>query len=147
MERLLYLIWVLITITIIEILFKRLGDGMMKIEEEELTKQVFQYILGLGIPAHLKGYQYLKTAIILGITDPSFLKSFTKKLYPAVAKQHQANANNVERAIRGSIEYAWKYNQSKINAFRGYVGTKKPVNSEFISLIVQNMILIQRIKM
>ena len=92
----------------------------------------------LGVPAHIKGYHYLRTAILDALDDHAILDSITKKLYPEVAQQHNTTSSRVERAIRHAIELAWERgNSGSISSFFGYsadIYRGKPTNSEFIAL-------------
>lgn len=97
----------------------------------------------IGIPAHIKGYHYLREAILLSLADSEMLESVTKLLYPTVAKKFSTTASRVERAIRHAIETAWdRGDLDTIQTLFGYtvsVGKGKPTNSEFIALITDNL--------
>ena len=97
----------------------------------------------LGVPAHIKGYHYLRTAILYSIRDKTLLESVTKLLYPTVAGIYNTTASRVERAIRHAIEIAWnRGNVDTLNSFFGYTvdtGKGKPTNSEFIALITDKL--------
>nr|WP_308628753.1 sporulation initiation factor Spo0A C-terminal domain-containing protein [uncultured Eisenbergiella sp.] len=90
----------------------------------------------IGMPSHLKGYQYLKTALAICMEDMEALDGITKKLYPAVARKHKTTGETVEHAVRHAIESAWKRGDEKEqkNLF-GYCQSegKRPTNSEFIA--------------
>ena len=105
----------------------------------------------LGVPAHIKGYHYLREAILSSIEDPELLESVTKLLYPTVAKRFDTTASRVERAIRHAIEIAWdRGNLDTLNAFFGYTVNTckgKPTNSEFIALITDKLRLQHRVAM
>ena len=107
--------------------------------EQNLETDVTQMLHEIGIPAHIKGYQYLRDAIIMSVQDSEMLSSVTKILYPTIAKKHQTTASRVERAIRHAIEVAWSRGKMEtIHALFGYTvsgGKGKPTNSEFIALI------------
>ena len=93
----------------------------------------------IGVPAHIKGYHYLREAIILSIKNTELVNSVTKLLYPTVAKNHGTTASRVERAIRHAIEVAWdRGDLDVLNAYFGYTIQNergKPTNSEFIAMI------------
>lgn len=99
----------------------------------------------LGVPAHIKGYHYLREAIMASVNDKEMLESVTKLLYPAVAKKFSTTPSRVERAIRHAIEIAWdRGDVDTLNSFFGYtinVGKGKPTNSEFIALITDKICL------
>ena len=108
------------------------------------SKEVpLQVIHEVGVPAHIKGYQYLRDAIILAVNDMEMLNSITKVLYPTIAKKHQTTPSRVERAIRHAIEVAWSRGKmDTIDALFGYTvstGKGKPTNSEFIALIADKI--------
>ena len=111
--------------------------------EQNLETDVTQMLHEIGIPAHIKGYQYLRDAIIMSVQDPEMLSSVTKILYPTIAKKHQTTASRVERAIRHAIEVAWSRGKMEtINALFGYTvsgGKGKPTNSEFTALIADKI--------
>ena len=100
----------------------------------------------IGVPAHIKGYQYLRTSIALCIENPEMLGSVTKILYPTVAKQYSTTASRVERAIRHAIEVAWdRGDVDVLSSFFGYTidsNRGKPTNSEFIAMISDKIGLI-----
>lgn len=111
--------------------------------EHNLENDVTQILHEIGIPAHIKGYQYLRDAIMISVNDQEMMTSVTKILYPTIAKKHQTTPSRVERAIRHSIEVAWSRGQMEtINELFGYTvstGKGKPTNSEFIALIVDKI--------
>lgn len=112
-------------------------------QTENLELIVTEMIHQIGIPAHIKGYHYLRTAILLSLENKEMLESVTKLLYPTVAKQYNTTASRVERAIRHAIETAWDRGDiDTINSLFGYtvsVGKGKPTNSEFIALITDKL--------
>jgi len=93
----------------------------------------------IGVPAHIKGYSYLRTAICISIENPEVLHSITKTLYPTIAKKYSTTSSRVERAIRHAIEVAWdRGDMDVLNSYFGYTiqGSRgKPTNSEFIAMI------------
>ena len=104
-----------------------------------LEMRVTEIIHQIGVPAHIKGYQYLRDAILMAIEDDDIINAVTKRLYPAVAKKHATTSSRVERAIRHAIEVAWdRGDVDVLNSYFGYTihnGRGKPTNSEFISMI------------
>ena len=111
--------------------------------ERNLEEDVTNMIHEIGVPAHIKGYQYLRDAIIMVVNDIDMLNSITKILYPTIAKKHQTTPSRVERAIRHAIEVAWSRGKmDTIDDLFGYtVHTEKgkPTNSEFIALIADRI--------
>jgi len=109
------------------------------IAEVDLEVMVTEIIHQIGVPAHIKGYHYLRTAIIMSIEDTEMINSVTKRLYPAIAKQHATTSSRVERAIRHAIEVAWdRGDVDTLNSYFGYTIHNlrgKPTNSEFIAMI------------
>ena len=118
---------------------------------ENMEIVVTDVIHQLGVPAHIKGYHYLREAILSSIEDPELLESVTKLLYPTVAKRFDTTSSRVERAIRPAIELAWdRGNLDTLNAFFGYTVNTckgKPTNSEFIVLITDKLRLQHRVAM
>ena len=112
-----------------------------------LETDVTDIIHEIGVPAHIKGYQYLRDAIILSVNDMEMLGAVTKILYPAIAKKHNTTSSRVERAIRHAIEVAWSRGRIEtIDELFGYTineGKGKPTNSEFIALIADRIRLNQ----
>lgn len=112
-------------------------------DEADLEAQVTKIIHQIGVPAHIKGYQYLRTAIIMTINNSDVINSVTKVLYPSVAKQYGTTSSRVERAIRHAIEVAWdRGDLDVLNSFFGYTVQNqrgKPTNSEFIAMIADNL--------
>lgn len=111
--------------------------------ERNLEMDVTNMIHEIGVPAHIKGYQYLRDAIIMSVGDSEMLNSITKILYPTIAKKHQTTSSRVERAIRHAIEVAWSRGKmDTIDELFGYTvngGKGKPTNSEFIALIADKI--------
>ena len=109
----------------------------------DLETQVTKVIHQIGVPAHIKGYQYLRTAILMTIKDSDIINSVTKILYPSVAKQYSTTSSRVERTIRHAIEVAW--DRGDIDTLNSYFGFTvqnnrgKPTNSEFIAMIADNL--------
>ena len=108
-------------------------------QHASLEMQVTEIIHQIGVPAHIKGYQYLRDAIMLAIGDDQIINAVTKRLYPAVAKKHGTTSSRVERAIRHAIEVAWdRGDVDVLNSYFGYTihnSRGKPTNSEFIAMI------------
>ncbi len=107
--------------------------------ENNLENDITGIIHEIGIPAHIKGYQYLREAIFMVVRDMDMLNCITKVLYPTIAKKFQTTSSRVERAIRHAIEVAWSRGKIEvIDELFGYTvnnGKGKPTNSEFIALI------------
>lgn len=108
-----------------------------------LESDVTNIIHEIGVPAHIKGYQYLRDAIMMSVNDSEMLNSITKLLYPSIAKQHKTTPSRVERAIRHAIEVAWSRGKmDTIDELFGYTvsnGKGKPTNSEFVALIADKI--------
>lgn len=117
-------------------------------KEYNLEKDVTDMIHEIGVPAHIKGYQYLREAIMMSVEDVEMLNSITKILYPSIAKKYQTTPSRVERAIRHAIEVAWSRGKMEtLDALFGYtinIGKGKPTNSEFIALIADKIRLNMR---
>ena len=109
----------------------------------DVEKDVTDMIHEIGVPAHIKGYQYLREAIMMSVQDVEMLNSITKILYPTIAKKFQTTSSRVERAIRHAIEVAWNRGKMEtLDAMFGYTintGKGKPTNSEFIALIADKI--------
>jgi len=114
-----------------------------KQEKNSIESMVTGIIHEIGVPAHIKGYQYLREAIIIAVNDMDVINAITKVLYPQVAKTFQTTPSRVERAIRHAIEVAWdRGDLDTLQRFFGYTvsNTKgKPTNSEFIALIADKL--------
>ena len=114
----------------------------------DLEQDVTNMIHEIGVPAHIKGYQYLREAIMMSVEDPAMISSITKILYPTIAKRFQTTPSRVERAIRHAIEVAWSRGKMEtLDALFGYTidtGKGKPTNSEFIALIADRIRLSYR---
>ena len=108
-----------------------------------LEKDVTDMIHEIGVPAHIKGYQYLSEAIMMSVDDVDMLGSITKVLYPSIAKKFQTTSSRVERAIRHAIEVAWSRGRMEtLDELFGYTvnnGKGKPTNSEFIVTIADKL--------
>ncbi len=117
-------------------------NGRVNNQIEEKITNIF---ITVGIPAHIKGYQFLREAIKLSIANPDMINSITKRLYPTIAEKYDTSASKVERAIRHAIEVAW--NRGKIENINNLFGIKvyssneKPTNGEFIALVADKMLI------
>ncbi len=109
----------------------------------DMETQVTKIIHQIGVPAHIKGYQYLRSAILMTVMDNEIINSVTKVLYPSVARKYDTTTSRVERAIRHAIEVAWdRGDLETLNSFFGYTvqnSRGKPTNSEFIAMIADNL--------
>ena len=133
---------------IIQLTGRKVQSGKTKeqgsyVTDNELEVMVTEIIHQIGVPAHIKGYHYLRSSIILSIKSPSMTNSITKILYPTVAKMYQTTSSRVERAIRHAIEVAWdRGDLDTLNSYFGYTvhtNRGKPTNSEFIALIADKL--------
>lgn len=115
--------------------------GMM--EDVKLEQYITRIMLDIGVPAHLKGYHYLRDAIMLSGKDMEAVSSVTKLLYPAVAKRFKTTDQKVERAIRNAIEVSWERgNENTFEDLFGYsatTGKARPTNSEYIARIADKV--------
>lgn len=113
--------------------------GEIKKPQRDVECIVTDMIREIGMPAHLKGYKYMREAIILCVDNPSLIDAITKELYPKIARKFDTTASRVERALRHSIEIAW--DRGDLDVLQKYFGytvslTKgKPTNSEFIAMV------------
>ena len=139
-----------------DLVYKRLLDlfnmrevsGSKKVvQSKSLDEKITSIFLTIGIPAHIKGYQYLREAIKIVIHTPEMINSITKELYPAIAAHFDTSSSKVERAIRHSIEVAWSRgkieNLNSIFGYNIYDKNDKPTNGEFIALIADRLMLKQ----
>lgn len=118
--------------------------GLSSSEEAlDLETEITSIIHEIGVPAHIKGYMYLREAITMVVNDIELLSAITKELYPSIAKKYNTTASRVERAIRHAIEVAWARGQVEaINRLFGYTVCNekgKPTNSEFIAIIADKL--------
>lgn len=117
--------------------------------QPDMEVMITEIIHQIGVPAHIKGYHYLRESIMLAVKDADIINSVTKQLYPSVAKRFNTTSSRVERAIRHAIEVAWDRGDVDIlNSYFGYTihnGRGKPTNSEFIAMIADKLRL--RMKM
>lgn len=108
-----------------------------------LELKVTEILHEIGVPAHIKGYNYLRDSIIMSIERPDIINAVTKQLYPGVAKKYETTSSRVERAIRHAIEVAWDRGDVEVlNSYFGYTihnDRGKPTNSEFIAMIADKL--------
>lgn len=115
------------------------SHGDSNFQDKDLTVTISEIMHQIGVPAHIKGYQYLREAILLSVGDDEMINSVTKYLYPTVAKKFGTTPSRVERAIRHAIEVAW--DRGDVDVLSSYFGYTiqnqrgKPTNSEFIAMI------------
>ena len=118
-------------------------ESLYLAQGDDLETEVTNILHDLGVPAHIKGYQYLRDSILMSLEDEEMLNSITKLLYPGIAKRNRTTSSRVERAIRHAIEVAWtRGNLDTMEALFGYTintGKGKPTNSEFIALITDRL--------
>ncbi|MBQ3066699.1 MAG: sporulation transcription factor Spo0A [Clostridia bacterium] len=115
------------------------------VSEKTLDERISSIFVSVGIPAHIKGYQFLREGIKLAVENPPIINAITKSLYPSIAKHFGTTASKVERAIRHAIEVAWNRGKiENINSIFGvkvYTSAEKPTNGEFIALLADKMLL------
>ena len=115
------------------------------VRSKSLDERITSIFLSIGIPAHIKGYQFLKEAIKLVIKKPEIINSITKQLYPSIARNFETSPSKVEREIRHAIEVAWNRgrieNLNTIFGYNIYTKNDKPTNGEFIALIADRLML------
>ena len=126
----------------ISVLMKNRDDSSvtpLKIDAFGIELRVTQILHEIGVPAHIKGYHYLRDSIMMSVEKPEIINAVTKQLYPSVAKKYQTTSSRVERAIRHAIEVAWdRGDVDVLNSYFGYTihnDRGKPTNSEFIAMI------------
>ena len=111
--------------------------------EDQLESDVTRIIRELGIPAHIKGYQYIREGIMMAVNDMNMLNLITKLLYPSIAKKYKTTSSSVERAIRHAIEVAFSRGRMDVLedmfGYTVHAGKGKPTNSEFIALIADKL--------
>ena len=114
-------------------------------ENRQLDEKISNIFISIGIPAHIKGYQFLREAVKLAVEEPEIISSITKKLYPTIAERFETSSSKVERGMRHAIEVAW--NRGKIENINNIFGLKiynrneKPTNGELIALIADKMLM------
>ena len=122
-----------------------LGSTKFQNENKQLDEKISNIFISIGIPAHIKGYQFLREAVKLAVEEPEIISSITKKLYPTIAERFETSSSKVERGMRHAIEVAW--NRGKIENINNIFGLKiynrneKPTNGELIALIADKMIM------
>ena len=120
-------------------------ESGVRVRNKSLEEKITNIFITVGIPAHIKGYQFLREAIKMAIDNPDVINSITKRLYPEVARRFDTSPSKVERAIRHAIEVAW--NRGKIENINSLFGVRvynhneKPTNGEFIALVADKMLL------
>ena len=122
-------------------MIEKYETGIMK--EEVLLEEITKMMIELGIPAHLRGYYYLREAVRMTAEDMELVGSVTKLLYPQIAKKFKCTGEKVERAIRNSIEVSWERGNTEFLEFLfGYSreeGKKRPTNSEYIVVLADHI--------
>lgn len=117
----------------------------VELKEKSLEEKITNIFISVGIPAHIKGYQFLREAIKLAVEKPDIINSITKQLYPSIAESYSTTPSKVERAIRHAIEVAWNKGRiENINNLFGvkvYTASDKPTNGEFIALVADKMLI------
>ena len=120
-------------------------DNSSLANEKQLDEKISNIFISIGIPAHIKGYQFLREAVKLAVEEPEIIGSITKKLYPTIAEKFETSSSKVERGMRHAIEVAW--NRGKIENINSLFGLKiygrneKPTNGELIALIADKMLM------
>ena len=137
------------TASLLEQMRRAMNEGEeSESESQSLEREVTAVIHEVGVPAHIKGYQFLRDAILLTMNEPEDINAVTKRLYPEIAKKNGTTASRVERAIRHAIEVAWdRGDVDTLNSYFGYTIHNlrgKPTNSEFIAMIADKMRLDKR---
>ena len=120
-------------------------DSEQEKSEKQLDEKISNIFISIGIPAHIKGYQFLREAVKLAVEEPEIIGSITKRLYPTIAEKFETSSSKVERGMRHAIEVAWNRGKiENINSLFGlkiYSSNEKPTNGELIALIADKMIM------
>ncbi len=133
--------------TIVKIRNERGGLRIMQGDKQEksIEERITNIFISIGIPAHIKGYQFLREAVKLAVEKPDIINSITKGLYPAIADSYKTTPSKVERAIRHAIEVAWNKgrieNINNLFGIKVYTANDKPTNGEFIALVADKMLI------
>ncbi len=120
-------------------------DSQQQSSDKQLDEKISNIFISIGIPAHIKGYQFLREAVKLAVEEPEIIGSITKRLYPTIAEKFDTSSSKVERGMRHAIEVAW--NRGKIENINSLFGLKiygsneKPTNGELIALIADKMLM------
>ena len=118
-------------------------NSFESVSKETLESSITEIIHEVGVPAHIKGYQYIREAIILAVNNMEVINSVTKQLYPTLARKFKTTPSRVERAIRHAIEVAWARGEMDVNnkVFGNTISASKgkPTNSEFIAMIADKL--------
>jgi two-component system response regulator (stage 0 sporulation protein A) len=123
-----------IQLSVVSPVVKKAGSRLNILSET--TRIIHQ----IGVPAHIKGYQYLRDAILMAVEDVSLLSSVARQIYPVIAKKNNTIPSSVERAIRRAIEFSWEHGNKEIfKSVFGYNISHKPTNSEFIALLADKL--------
>lgn len=116
---------------------------MQRVEDKKVEQMISHMMLDMGVPAHLKGYRYVRSAVLMAEEDMKVVGSVTKLLYPEIAKQYNTTDGKVERAIRNAIEISWvRGNKETFEGLFGYCaenGKGRPTNSEYIAVIADTI--------
>ncbi len=119
--------------------------GLHEDNNKALDEKIASIFISIGIPAHIKGYQFLREAVKLAVEEPEIISQITKRLYPTIAEKFETSSSKVERGMRHAIEVAWNRgkieNINNIFGFKVYGSNEKPTNSELIALIADKMIM------
>lgn len=124
-----------------------LSNSGQKVESQNrvLDEKISNIFITIGIPAHIKGYQFLREAVKLAIEEPEIIGSITKRLYPTIAEKFATSSSKVERGMRHAIEVAWNRgkieNINSVFGLRVYTSSDKPTNGELIALIADKMLV------
>lgn len=129
----------------IEDVLKEKDDEAENKNEKQLDEKISNIFISIGIPAHIKGYHFLREAVKLAVEEPEIIGSITKRLYPTIAEKFETSSSKVERGMRHAIEVAWNRGKiENINSLFGlkiYSSNEKPTNGELIALIADKMIM------
>jgi two-component system response regulator (stage 0 sporulation protein A) len=121
------------------------GPTLVMENDKQLDEKIANIFISIGIPAHIKGYHFLREAVKLAVVEPDIISSITKKLYPTIAEKFATSSSKVERGMRHAIEVAW--NRGKIENINNLFGlqiygaNEKPTNGELIALIADKMLM------
>ena len=120
-------------------------ENVVLSKKSMLDEKISKIFISVGIPPHIKGYQYLREGVKMAVKNPDIINNITKQLYPQIGQRYSTTASKVERAIRHAIEVAWNRGRietiNSLLGIRAFIGNDKPTNGEFIALIADKMLL------